>query len=225
MLPTAHPTDPAQRPDIRATKWNVTVYHPDRLAPGYWFVGPYRILSGDNTNNGWVGAHIYDGDGELVWSGHDKFSKGNVEDFRVSNVRGQHLMTLMDQGPSAIVVMNHKYEIIEQQHFEAFNSHELNFIQDGTRVLIIRGNRGRATLEASRQIGFDGECLVQFERFEELDVNNNYEVLFNWTSKDHLSLDESTITEAPVENRCSGSPWDYLYVHHPQSGGPDTDIQ
>lgn len=32
------------RPDIRALKWNITVYDDTALAPGYWFIAPYALL-------------------------------------------------------------------------------------------------------------------------------------------------------------------------------------
>ena len=203
-------TSCTQRPDIRATKWNVKTYHEDLLAPGYWFVGPYRILDQKNFGHGWVGAHIYDQKGELIWSGKDMFSKGNIEDFRVSNVNGEYLMTLMDQGRGDIIVFDNHYEIRDKISLDHFNSHELNYVENGTRALIVRGGGRDSTKEMAKAIGWDGTCHAAFDKFAELDVTNNYETLFEWDSFGKIGLDESTLTEASVEKRCGHGNWDYL---------------
>lgn len=59
-----------QRPDIEAPRWNVTIYDQDRVSPGYWFVEPYDYLDQSLINGGkWTAPMIFDGTGELIWSG------------------------------------------------------------------------------------------------------------------------------------------------------------
>ena len=186
------------------------IYREDLIAPGYWFVGPYRILEQTTFGHGWVGAHIYDWRGELIWSGADMFSQGNVEDFRVSNVRGEYLMTLMDQGRQEAIVLDNHYEVRETAKWDHFNSHELHFVENGTRALIIKTHFRQSTEEMAQTIGYEGgTCGAGFDRFLELDLNNNWEPVFEWDPFGKIGLDESTLTEAPVYKRCAGN-WDYL---------------
>ena len=185
------------------------VYHEDLLAPGYWFVAPYRILKQETFGHGWVGAHIYDGKGELVWSGASLFSKGNVEDFRLSNVRGEMLMTLMDQGRGEGIIFDNHYEIREVIKMDHFNSHEFNFVENGTRVQVVKGDGRMSKREMSKAVGFNGECNVAFDNFEELDAENNWNPVFKWSSYGRVGLEESTLIEHSIQDRCHGR-WDYL---------------
>ena len=205
-------TDHVQRPDIKAPKWDITIYDQEKLAPGYLFVGPYRILKQTTFGHSWNGAHIYDQRGELIWSGANRFSKGNIEDFRFSNVNGEMLMTLMDQGNNEAIVFDTHYEVVKAVHFDHFNSHELNFVENGTRALVEKGNHKEATEKMGEAIGYDGRCKVAFDGFAELDATDDYKFTFSWSSWDHIGLDESTLTEAPVNKRCDSGTWDFLYA-------------
>ena len=138
------------------------------------------------------------------------FSQGNVEDFRISNVNGEYLMTLMDQGRGEVFVFDNHYEVLYNHGWKHFNSHELNYIRNGTRAFVIRSYGEDASEEMSAVIGFDGNCQVMFDHLLELDVTNDYETLWEWHTEDHVGLDESTLTEASVPNRCTGSKWDYM---------------
>lgn len=136
-------------------------------------------------------------------------SKGNVEDFRISNVRGELMMTMMDQKAGEGWIFDNHYEVREEHDFTHFNSHEFNFIDNGTKVLVVNSDRREASEEDSESIGFDGRCSVDFDFFQELDVTNDWEPLFVWESYGHIGLDESTLTDKAVNNRCGGG-WDYL---------------
>jgi hypothetical protein len=57
-----------QRPEIRAPKFDVTVYEPEKLAPGYWFIAPYAKLAQEYFPSRvlqpcQIGPSIYDGNG------------------------------------------------------------------------------------------------------------------------------------------------------------------
>lgn len=65
------------RPDIDAPIFNVKdVYGPNIETEGCWFVAPHGKLDAGRPGPGWVGPHIYDNDGELVWSGTPMFKAG-----------------------------------------------------------------------------------------------------------------------------------------------------
>ena len=214
----AGPNDPGlsryeSRPDLAAPIWDVKTYHPELVSPGYWFVAPYKALDQDQADRSWVGPHIYDGrTGELVWSGalSFTFSKGNVEDFRISNVRGEYLMTLMSQNRGEGIILDSNYEIKDVLVVDKpINTHELNFVENGTRALIVTShNKMKATKEMSKAIGYDGECSCAFDGIMEYDTST-WKPVFDWRSFGKIGLDESTLTGAPVEKRCDGN-WDFM---------------
>lgn len=209
-------TNSAQRPDLAAPIWDVKVYHKDLVSPGYWFVAPYKALDQDQADRSWVGPHIYDGlTGELVWSGSlsFEFSRGNVEDFRVSNVNGDYQMTLMSQALGKGVILDSSYQIVDKVQIDdqhGINTHEFNFIENGTRALVIKTRKGDASKEESEKVGFDGECHCSYDGFEERDTAT-WESTFRFRSEGVIGLDESTLTYGSIQNKCNGR-WDFMCV-------------
>ena len=146
------------RPDIKAPKWNITVYDSSALDPGYWFVGPYKTATPppevpDGINNGFGGSTIYTSDGELIWAG----SNTRVEDFRLSRVdlgdgQGvQDMMTVMDIGASKAVIVDQHYTERRREKASGpqggiFNSHELHFVEEGTKALVVYTSLSKATV-------------------------------------------------------------------------------
>ena len=184
------------------------------MSPGYWFLAPYKALDQDQADRSWVGPHIYDGKtGELVWSGalSFTFSKGNVEDFRVSNVNGDYVMTLMSQNRGQGIILDSSYEILHALQVDnpgRINTHEFNFVDNGTRALAIKSHKQESTEEMAKAIGYDGECLCGFDGFEEYDTTT-WKSVFDWRSFGKVGLDESSFTANPVEQRCK-SGWDFM---------------
>lgn len=141
------------------------------------------------------------------------FDNLNIEDFRVSDVQGEDLMTLVDQHTGKGAIINDEYQILERPRIDDaknVNTHEFNFVDNGTRALVIKNDRRKAPLDQVREIGFDGPCSVDYEHFQELDTET-WEVVFDWDSMDHVRLSESTWLESSVEDRCN-SHWDFLYA-------------
>ena len=75
------------RPELKAPRYMVAKHHPEAISPGYWFVTPYTRVGVTPTTLGkdylpcTNGAHIYDGEGELVWSGACLYDNRNVFNF------------------------------------------------------------------------------------------------------------------------------------------------
>src|ERR1700761_8702614 len=82
------------RPDITCASWNVKVHDEAALTPGYWFVSPYEKNGKKTPGGSWIGPHIYDNHGELVWSGSHLFKKINVMDFGIMDVNGEDLLPM-----------------------------------------------------------------------------------------------------------------------------------
>lgn len=76
------------RPDIVSPRWQVTVHDKTNIAPGYWFTAPYEKIGERKPGGAWIGPHIYDSNGDLIWSGAYLYDDRNIMDFKLSNVRG-----------------------------------------------------------------------------------------------------------------------------------------
>ena len=142
------------------------------------------------------------------------FDRGNIEDFRLSNVNGEHLMTMMAQGRGQAVVVDNDYTIREAHSLngpgKGLNTHELHFVEDGTRTIYITGRKEKASRAESKRIGFDGECVCHYDGFAELDVTKeDWPRVFEWSSYGNIGLEESTLTAGSPVGRCTGG-WDFM---------------
>lgn len=183
------------------------MHHETLNSPGLWFVAPYKGLAGEESDQPWVGPCIYDGNGELIWSGGTTFNL-NVEDFRISNVKGEKLLTMMTH--EEIYVLGNDYSAREAVRLGGFrNTHELNFVDGGTRVLSLEFGARKVSEEESRRVRFDGRCEAQFDGFSERDVTvEGWPSVFDWSSNGKIDLEESTMVQGSVEHRCRG--WDAM---------------
>ena len=198
------------RPDIDAPRWDVTIYDEEALAPGYWFVAPYTDPAPNRRGGNWVGPHIYDGKGQLIWSGVPMFKGYNAFGFRMSNFNGEDMLSMVYRHQDAIIMDNH-YEIHTKAHVEEgfdLNMHEFNIVDNGTRLLLMRTVGKKTTRENSASIDFDGKCNVRFYGFEERD-GTTLEPVFTWLSEGVVPLDDSSAVQNPVKKRCSDG-WDYM---------------
>lgn len=182
-------------------------------SPGYWFVAPYRGINGEQSDKPWVGPCIYDGmNGELLWSG-GLMVNSNVEDFRISNVNGQSRLTLFAH--NQVVVLNDNYTVRSERSLETqgyLNTHELNFVDDGTRTIVLRNHLEGVSAETSqRLIGTDGvkECIAKYDGFSVLDVTKTgWPEIFSWKALGRIRLDESTYLIGGPDFLCGG--WDFM---------------
>ena len=191
------------------------MHHEDLNSPGYWFTAPYKALDQDQSDRSWVGPCIYDGkNGELIWSGGLMFDRGNIEDFRISNVKGEYLMTMMAQGRAQGIVLDSDYTIRKafkfSKHGGGLNTHEFNFIENGTRTIYLNGGQRKASRKESKKVGFNGECSANYDGFSVLDVTkDDWPHVFDWDSYGKIGLDESTLTAGSPAGRCTGG-WDFM---------------
>ena len=101
----------------------------------------------------------------------------------------------------------HKTFAISSIDHELDNMHDLHFVDNGTRALYFYAEVRNVTTFQSAAIGFTKwNCPVRENSFREIDLTRNWEVVFSWSSSDHIDLRESTFTERSVEDRCINSP-------------------
>lgn len=94
----------SQRPDIRPPLFCVRMHDDEAVQPGYWFVTPVATMIQPAVLEQYephqVGPHIYDSNGDLIWSGASFVENRNAFDFRVVDVRGiPHLSFIVSAIP------------------------------------------------------------------------------------------------------------------------------
>ena len=200
----------SQRPDIDAPRWNVKVYDEPAVTPGYWFVASYEYIhqSKPKDRNAWIGPHIYDGSGELVWSGAPLFKGYNFKDFRVSSINGEPMLTGVYEHDHVDIVIDNTYRIVEKSAPEEdpvrVNIHDFNTVDDGTRALAMTHYDAKAEQDEADDVGLNVECRVDWIGFEEYDTTT-WERTFSWNSKGHVHL-----SEGYNQRHTCKVHWDYL---------------
>ena len=213
-----------QRPDIRAPRFNLSIQKPELVTPGYWFTAPYGDLRSRLPTTlyqpGQVGPHIYDNNGDLVWSGAHLFDDRPTFDFKVVDIdSAQHLTFITNEdlhetdspGGSAIILDN-TYQRVREVEDKAgrgtMNMHEYNTIDGGRRALTITFESKLADLVV------DGQTQRRFignNGFSEIDTTTG-EPVFTWWAMDHVDPTESLV-EKPTGPGSYGSPWDAYHIN------------
>ena len=76
------------------------------------------------------------------------------------------------------------------------NQHEFNVEDHGKRTMVI--THGREHMDA-KALGREGKVWVRTDGFRELDTETG-EVLFDWKTDEHISLNESSYTSPADED-------------------------
>ncbi|KXS96609.1 hypothetical protein AC578_10431 [Pseudocercospora eumusae] len=210
------------RPDLQAPKWNISIYDRENLAPGYWFMSPYEHINQKSPGKGWIGPHIYDDEGELIWSGAELFGHMSAMDFKVSKFRDRTVLSMIRPEVREVVLLDDAFQIIEDVPIEGLNMHDLNFIDDGNHALVITRGVVNASEELSKVTGLEtGNCEANFHGILELDTTT-WEPIWNWTSYDHIGFDDTSFQYGPAPARCKHE-WDFLHANAVDKC-PDGDI-
>ncbi|GAM88112.1 hypothetical protein ANO11243_061430 [Dothideomycetidae sp. 11243] len=222
------------QPDIKAPKWRVKRHAPELESPGYFFLAPYT----DNLElNGfratlpcYAGPHIYDRNGDLVWSGACIERRRNTYDFRVATVRNRTLLSFI-HGPTPAcqdyhtggyaVMMDDTYTIHDRiltlNDSGHFNVHEFYLTPDGQKALFF------SSLEHNTNIFGDepapknkaGVALnghFRDDRVVEMDVASR-NIDFQWSPHGHgVSARESYYTNFSTV-RDPDKTWDYTHAN------------
>ena len=135
------------------------------------------------------------------------------------------MLSLIHEHEGRAVIIDDSYNIYHQMHFGShhltmnepkMNMHEFTTVDNGTRALHLFRMPKKASRKNSRVVGYDGECYVDYNGFREMDTET-WETVFEWDSEGHIGLDESFVTQDPIDQRCGDpdKPWDFLSVQLP----------
>lgn len=205
-----------QRPDLYPPVMTIEKSDPDRLSPGYIFLGPYEAEN--------PGPYIYDNDGQLVWSGWGNSGPGNAHAPHVCKYKGtNHLCFFQGNQQKGYcrghgVILDNRYRVVRSVQagggMSSSDMHEFMPIHDGKTALM--------TIYQQRQFDMSpwnvksGVGWIMESIFQEVDVESD-EVVFEWRSLDHV--DPSMGYTYPDHTDTSGdgldphSPWDYFHIN------------
>lgn len=188
------------------------MYDKEAIAPGYWFIAPYGSTASKEEV---AGPYIYDGNGQLVWSGAPMFGGTTIFDFRIQRINGEDMMTLIYPKEGSGVILDHEYEIQHKVHVEkkgtTLNLHDFQIVKDsgkGDRALILNHMPKEASKSALEAVDFQGDCKVIFDGFEEFDTKS-WDSMSLWSSENNIQLDESTMVKETMTQTCAKD-WDFL---------------
>ncbi|KAJ5310290.1 uncharacterized protein N7443_002751 [Penicillium atrosanguineum] len=204
-----------QRPDIHAPILDVSTNNEQSVTPGFIFLAPYETAL--------PGPYIYDMSGELVWSGSNGSTTVISHDLHVcSYAESDHLCFFQGaqiggyaRGLSVFLDNEYKPAATVQsgRGLELSDMHELR-IFDEDRVLITVYQPKQYDLVSSGIPAANG--WVMSGVFQEINITSG-EVLFQWSSLDHVPLSETYtplgLNPAVGNGLSNTTPWDYFHIN------------
>jgi hypothetical protein len=179
-------------------------------APGYVFVAPKN--GPDEESPAQDGAMIVDDRGQPVWFRPLQNENKDTFDFKVQTYRGEPVLTFWEgvhtsYGQGEYVILDRSYR--EVRRVRAGNGyrgdhHEFLITPQNTALLTIY-DPVRVDLSP---VGGPKDGVVLDGIVQEVDIESG-EVLFEWHSLEHVSLDES-YTKPPKNPK---SPFDYFHIN------------
>lgn len=139
-----------------------------------------------------------------------------IDDFRISNVNGEYLPTLIHYERGAAKIMKTSYGVRNQIRLgdpRMINQHEFNFVDNGTRAIVVRTKRDKPTTEDIEALGITSpNCKIDYDGFEEFDTSN-WASTYKWNALGHIALNESIHDDGTsVQHKCD-SGYDYLHIN------------
>ncbi|EME43321.1 hypothetical protein DOTSEDRAFT_63571 [Dothistroma septosporum NZE10] len=210
------------RPDLAAPRYQVTKHQPDTIAPGYWIVAPYAGLVNHAPFNGrrehtayQVGAHIYDGDGGLIWSGARRYDNRNAFGIKpityndalhlALHVSGEDLGDDLRSDP-AVIILNDEYEEVIRFNDAWFDLHEFNVLEGGRTALVTtKGMEDHNATEIN-----EGVRSVVNPGFREIELSSG-RVTYDWTAlAGGVKVNESYDAVGMATNHGT---WDFAHIN------------
>ncbi|CUM53134.1 uncharacterized protein AC631_05550 [Debaryomyces fabryi] len=212
------------RPDLAPPKLNITILPNEDVSPGYLFLAPFSGYADIDTFHGprQAAPYIFSSDGELVWSGFSYFSIW-ATNFQAGKVNGEDVLFSFEgshnprygHGHGHITFLNQNYETIKELragNHKIIDKHEFHIINETSGLVQIYQPvpKDLTPYGASPEQQWIVDAI-----FQEIDINTG-EVLFEWSSLEHISPDESVL---PIVQGQAGSgynssdAWDYFHIN------------
>jgi hypothetical protein len=198
-------------------KWNITYHNKAQIAPGYWFVTPFKFQGHGLDDIKWtpcqMGPMIYDNDGELVWSGACQFNNRIMYDLEPIQFGGQTVLkaiVMHSESPvqdcGAGIYIDSSYEMVHNFFIDKedflVNLHEFNYVQRRNTTLLTTRRPRRWT---AHSLGLMEDLIwIESNGIRAYNMTNG-NVTFKWDAEDHIQLEESTFppsySVAPIFNK------------------------
>lgn len=211
------------RPDLAPPNLNIAI-PANGTSPGFLFVAPFSGYSDIGVSHGprQSAPYIFTDDGELVWSGFSYFSIW-AANFQAGKVNGENVLfsfegshnTNYGHGHGHITFLNQNYETIKELragNHKITDKHEFHIVNEKTGLIQVYQP---TPVDLSRWASSKEQQWIVDAIFQELDIETG-ELLFEWSSLDHISPDESVL---PVDKGQAGSgfnssdAWDYFHIN------------
>ncbi|VEU23184.1 DEKNAAC104307 [Brettanomyces naardenensis] len=211
------------RPDLSPPQLNITIPATKDASPGYLFAAPFSGFP-DNTQHGprQAAPYIFTDKGELVWSGFGLFSIW-ATNFQAGRINGQDILFSFEgshnpaygHGHGHITILNNRYETIRELragNHKISDKHEFHIIDEKTGLIQIYQPVPADLSEfgASKEQQWIVDAI-----FQEIDLKTG-QVLFEWSSLDHVSPSESVLPINPGQAGSgynSSDAWDYFHIN------------
>ncbi|KAK6217336.1 hypothetical protein QIS74_07450 [Colletotrichum tabaci] len=212
------------RPDLAPPRLNITI-PASAVEPGYLFLAPFAGLPDTPTAQHGprqAGPYILRDDGDLVWSGYAIYSIW-ATNFQAARWRGRDVLFSFEGDHNAGYGHGHGHVTILDQHYETIrelragnhklvDKHEFHVVNEETGLIQIYQPvpRDLTPWGAEPEQQWIVNAIIQ-----ELDIATG-KVLFEWSSLDHVSPDETIL---PINPGQAGSGYnssdarDYFHIN------------
>ena len=197
------------RPDLRPPAVTVNMDSSD-TAPGYVFVSPKKGPGEEAPSED--APLIVDNSGEPVWFHPLPSADEDAFNFEVQTYKGETVLTWWEglhtgYGQGEYVIYDHAYREIKR--FKAGNGYE----GDHHEFLITPEDTALITIYSKQQmdlssVGGPADGVVLDGIVQEIDIETG-EVIFEWHSLDHITVDESLYNPPPDLE----SSFDYFHIN------------
>ncbi|EGV65600.1 hypothetical protein CANTEDRAFT_118004 [Yamadazyma tenuis ATCC 10573] len=211
------------RPDLAPPRLNITI-PANGTSEGYLFVAPFTGFDAIGNSHGprQAAPYIFTDTGDLVWSGYTYFSIW-AANFQAAKLHGKDVLFSFEgshnpdygHGHGHITFLDQNYETIRELragNHKIFDKHEFQIIDEKTGLAQIYQPR---PADLSKWADSKEQQWIVDAIFQEVDIETG-EVVFEWSSLDHVSPDESVL---PINLGQVGSgfnssdAWDYYHIN------------
>ncbi|KAL4959111.1 arylsulfotransferase family protein [Aspergillus stella-maris] len=213
------------RTDLAPPRLNITIPAGPDVEMGYLFVAPfagYTDTNGEQHGPRQAAPYIFRDDGELVWSGYGYYSIWSTN-FQKARWNGKDVLFSFEGDHNPGYGHGHGHTTILDQHYETIrelragnhkltDKHEFHIINEETALIQIYQPVpiDLTPWGASPEQQWIVDAIIQ-----ELDIETG-ELLFEWSSLDHVSPDEAILPINPGQAGSgynSSDAWDYFHIN------------